>query len=258
MARKEIGESIGINIERENQTVYITDEFYTEKNRLPFTLENILAQAINTSVCHPAYLGEKIEIFPSEGILSLRQYRIVLNHLLGNLIGIEYVKTPGRKFNTHGCYLQCLEGKIAIVLHKSKFNTSTFSYEATETYLVSLSKGLGFIVPSDFEYTVINLQLKDAVFVEIHHSEAVYQSVFENHKGAAYYIIHKNSKREIVRNPYFKNCSLLQKINLYGTTHSMFSKPFLIPMLFQNIKDKEDERIEYLSGKRKFDIKTVL
>lgn len=258
MARKQIGDSIGINIEREKQTIHIVDELYTEKNRVPFTLERIISQTINTSVRHPLHLGEKIEIYPSEGILSLRKYRVIINHLLGNLIGIEYVKTPGQKYETHGSYIQCLEGKISIILQKSSFNTAMFAYEAHDTYLVNLTKGFGFIIPPLFEYTIINTQLKDTVFVEVHHSDTNCQSVFENHKGAAYYIIHKNSKREVVRNPYFKQCTPIRKINTTSLTQSIFTEPFSIPMLFQNIMGRNDDRIKYLSGEKEFDLNTII
>lgn len=258
MARKQIGDSIGISIEREKQTVHVIDEFYTEKSRVPFTLEGIISQAINTSVIHPLHLGEKIEIYPSEGILSLRKYRVVVNHLLGNLIGIEYVKTPGQRYETHGSYIQCLEGKISIILQKSSFDHTMFAYEAHDTYLVNLSKGLGFIIPPMFEYTVINTQLKDTVFVEIYNSDAICQNVFENHKGAAYYVIHKNSKKEVVRNPYFKKCTPIRKINISSLSDSIFTKPFSIPMLFQNIKNRDDDRIKYLLGEKEFDLNTII
>ena len=129
-------------------------------------------------------------------------------------------------FSTHGCYLHCLEGKLAVLIQKGSFDSSMFAYTASETFLINLTKGLGFIVPPGFEFTVINTQLKDAVFVKVHHSDAVYQSVFENHRGAAYYIIHKNSKREIVRNPYFKECTTLAKINSTSLLNTMFAEPF--------------------------------
>jgi len=138
-----------------------------------------------------------------------------------NLAGIEFIKTFGHyndinKKNHEGMaeIIEIAYGSGIVILQKAKIKKE---YEAnmkiedlydftdlTEVHIVKIAKGDKLVIPPGYAYTIINTRNQLLAVGTLSHKirRPICDPFYETH-GAAYYLIRKNAKQEIVKNPNY-------------------------------------------------------
>ncbi|MBN1374292.1 hypothetical protein JW962_03100 [Candidatus Dojkabacteria bacterium] len=215
-------------------------------------LSEINTQTINSELMYPETIGTRYSLSVNENSLSLVQNslknEIIMLH--GTLLGIEYAKTTGRRATgKYSTLIQVMYGSAFIILHNSFFDKAEFTFKTGSVYIVKVKVGQCFVVPPNMGYTVVNSQLSPLVFHKITAKDSVEEPVFDNHKGAAYYVIYKNSKPEKVINPYFRDVSKPKEISSIKLTSTFFNKCLTIPDIFNCLMCKDlDPKLRFVLG----------
>lgn len=165
-------------------------------------LDGIITQTINDTLSHPDRFGEVFSLQHESGKFLQQNIELELLTLDGTLLGIEFAKTRGKKPNEgKSTYLQIVKGDCYLIVQDTQFNNKEFSFKANQVKVIKMKKGDRIFIPSQMGYTIVNAQLKDLMVLKMITSKEI--DVFDNHRGAAYYVIHKNSRPEFVCNPFF-------------------------------------------------------
>jgi len=179
---------------------------YEVEHKESLLLADIKSQTINDDICYPEYIGDRYKLkILKETILNI-PYLFNILKLSGTLLGIEFAKTRGRYTKSnHSVYLQGVSGSGFVIIQDTYFDPLTFAFRTKEVHIVYISQGTSLLIPPHYGYVIVNKTLRDLILLEVINEKIVQEEVFDNHKGAAFYIIYKNSRPEIVTNPYFSD-----------------------------------------------------
>lgn len=220
------------------------------------SLSNVITQTINSELTYPENFGNVWEITPCIIPIIPTSLKFEIVMLSGSLLGIEFAKTCGVKtVAPYSTYIQILHGRACIVLQESFFDEQSFSYNVSKAYAVRLERGNGFIIPPGMSYTLVNTRFSDMLAIKVLVKEARELNDFESHRGAAIYVIHKNSKVELVQNPNIKMICDCVKIKKKDLEKSIFAKSMSIEKILEASKTKGlDQRIDCVMGRSEYDL----
>lgn len=177
---------------------------------------------------------------------SLRYPKVIYNRLLGvgnkshkrkwkkfrhdmllltlGVAGVEYVKTEGWKYVSHGkdvpILVETVLGSVTVILQK---NSQCFKrvgilgdeewYCADKVSAVRIPRGRKVVIPAGYYVVFVNNSLNPAaVSIIVDRDAEEVPSPFEQSHGAAYYAIKKNARQELVPNPQYRLFSPVLKM----------------------------------------------
>ena len=204
-----------------------TDVSYKEKTII--TIDDIREQLLNQDLDCPAVFYTKYKFIDGKGVFAKRDIRVNMYVMDPNLTGIEYVKTKVLRCKHYAKVLEVLNGSATVIVQKydSPLNNRVMKF--------ALKKGDIGLIPAGYDYVVVNpRQTGTLVIAEYSKSDAISRAVLDDNSGLAYYVIRKNAKQEIVRNPNYKIVNPLEKVTMpkiveqYGISAKLpFSKQLL-------------------------------
>ncbi len=179
-----------------------------------------------------------------------------LTFILPNLAGIEFIKTFGHyndinKTNKYGMaeIIEVAYGSGVVIMQRPK-QVKEYKKDFTiddiydferlqEVHIVKVAKGDKLIVPPGFAYTVINTksQLLAIGTLSSQKRRPICEPIYRLH-GAAYYLIRKNAKQEIVKNPNYKELPKIKK-SKPADFNKLFNFKSLQPLYVQALKNPE-------------------
>ena len=182
---------------------YDGDSLRTDKltfeQELNVGIDEIKNQLLNKSLKCPAIFYKKYISLDTEGIYKSKKLQINLYILKPNLAGIEYVKTKATMNPKYPKILEVIYGGGTILLQK--YN----SPRDQRIIKIAAKKTQKFIVPAGYASVIVNSrQSSNLIVAEYQHIQTEPEIVLDDTNGMSYYIIRKNAKQEIVRNPYYK------------------------------------------------------
>lgn len=178
------------------------------KNVLTVNIDEIRPQLLNKDLSCPEIFYRKWEDLDGENVFSEKNLILNFYTVQPNLAGIEYVKTKASKSIGFPVLLETVYGGGMVLMQKYK--------SSSENRIIKkiIKKGEKAIVPSGYSYTIVNTrQNSNLVVAEITSRLNKTKFVLDDTNGMAYYVIRKNAKQEIVRNPYYKIVNNIEKIN---------------------------------------------
>ena len=136
-----------------------------------------------------------------------------------NLAGIEFVKTRVTRCKNYPRIFEVLYGTASLLIQQYK------SPKENKTYKLAAKKGEKVVVPAGYDFVIVNARQNSILVVaEYSYTKAITRVVLDDDNGMAYYVIRKNAKQEIVRNPSYKIVNSPKKVNMesvlskYGIT----------------------------------------
>ena len=152
-----------------------------------------------------------------------------LTFILPNLAGIEFVKTFGHyndidEMNPDGMaeIIEVTYGSGIVILQKpqkkevvEKITSINDLYDfdiLSEVHIVKITKGDKLVIPPGYAYIVINTknQLLAIGTLSALKRRPIIEPLYRFH-GGAYYLIRKNARQEIVKNPHYKQIAKIKK-----------------------------------------------
>ncbi len=254
--------SFNIKLDNNSHSL-ILEEGIRYDDVLEGTLDYVRPCLLNPDLDVPIHLYRVYQNLHNEADKSLGdkvEYDLLL--MPPNVTGVEYVKTHGHKTPeipgkdlTYPVIIEILYGAGTFILQKFNNNFDPFvavEPEISEVYMLKAQKGTKVIIPPNFYYTLINTRGTYLVTGRLHHcwDMASERLKLEEKQGTCYYVIRKNARQEIVKNPNYKNTPRLMKIK-----HNQINKivGFRSSKPLSTLIRKNPEKFKFLTNPSKFD-----
>jgi oxalate decarboxylase/phosphoglucose isomerase-like protein (cupin superfamily) len=244
MARIDLKQSSGLPLYYSGED--LQPQGLTIKDTATFCIDNIRPQLLNEELNCPEIFYKKYKDIDKDGVFKDKNLKINIYLIFPNLAGIEYTKTFATKSLRRPRILDIVYGGGTILLQK---------YESpikNRIIKVQVKKGQKIIVPSGYTCTIVNSrQGSNLIVLELLSRESNPRIVLDDKGGMAYYIIRKNAKQEIVRNPNYKIVNEPEKID-WDSVLAKYSITAKTPIIKQVMR--KYEKFEWIFKEDSIDI----
>jgi hypothetical protein len=197
MAKINLKKSSGFPIVYDGDELVVKDFEFKEK--IEVTIDQIRDQLLNKELSCPEIFYKKYKGLDHNDIYRSKGIKINFYTLKPNLAGIEFVKTRATRCSKYPRILDIIYGGPTILLQDYR------GPRYNRIIKIAAKREQKIIVPPGYSLVVVNTrQNSNLVFAEYLSVKAVPRVVLDDNNGLAYYIIRKNAKQEIVRNPSYK------------------------------------------------------
>ncbi|HCC67655.1 TPA: hypothetical protein DEP90_00340 [Patescibacteria group bacterium] len=188
----------------------IQSEEYQPKDISIITIEDIKPQLLNLDLdCPETFYVKYKDIDNQLGDLKNMGLRVNLYLMKPNLAGIEFVKSKATKCSKYPRLFEIIYGGGNVLLQKY------VSPIENRIYRLQIKKGSKLLVPPGYSICLINTrQASTLIALEISPRNSRTRVVLEDKRGMSYYIIRKNAKVEIVRNPAYKIINNIEDLDI--------------------------------------------
>ncbi|MDD2577802.1 MAG: glucose-6-phosphate isomerase family protein [Candidatus Dojkabacteria bacterium] len=236
MPKIDLRNSSGFPITYNNDALEIKDFSFQEV--VDITIDDIRPQLLNKELTCPDIFYRKYKNLDNNDIYKSKKVKVNFYTLKPNLAGIEYVKTRATRCSKYPRIIETVHGGAIIILQ---------NYEGPNKNRIIISstkKKQKVIVPAGYALVVVNArQNSNLVFSEYLFIKSRPQVVLDVRDGLAYYVIRKNAKQEIVRNPNYKIVNEPEKLDWDSITQEYGITP-KTPIIKQIVR--KNERFEWL------------
>ena len=173
-------------------------------------LEDIRPQLLNQDLdCPEIFYTKYKDIDDSKESIKKQNLRVNIYLMKPNLAGIEFVKSKATRCSSYPRLFETIYGGGNILLQKY------ISPRENKIYRLQVKKGSKFLVPPGYSVCLINTrQASTLIVLEISSRESRSRVVLEDKGGMSYYIIRKNAKVEVVRNPVYKIVDTVETLDM--------------------------------------------
>jgi len=219
---------------------------FAQSSSSTIELNNIRPQLLNQDLdCPEIFYTKYKDIDKPEEYFKKKNIRINIYMIKPNLAGIEYVKTKATKCKSYPRLFEIVYGGGNVLLQKY------IGPNENRVYRLQIKKGSKFIVPPGYAVCLINTrQTSTLISIEISTRDARSRVVLEEKRGMSYYIIRKNAKVEVVRNPAYKIVDKVEKLDMEKILEEKRITP-KIPLIKQ--LERKSERYKWIFKKNSMD-----
>ncbi|MCA9382026.1 hypothetical protein KC660_01305 [Candidatus Dojkabacteria bacterium] len=203
-----------IKFDRDNYSlVFDEDQIRVSKVRR-YKIRNLRPYVLNRELKYP------IDVYLTYSNIAKGQTNnlsLDITIIPPNLLGIEYVKTVPKKVPER-------KGKFRIV--HTLYGSATLLIQDREdqdakVYLTRLEAKNFLMIPAGYYYNFVNTRSTPLLIAEYYAKNLEHAASLKKMKGMGYYVISKNAKQEIVKNPHYKQLEKITKMK-----YSLFNKEF--------------------------------
>lgn len=238
MAKFDLKKSSGLAVAFNGEDLVFSDTCPSSIH--PRSIDEVRNQLLNKELTCPEVFYMKYVGIDQDGIFQKKKLCVNFYVLQPNLAGIEYVKTRASHIQDYPRILEVIHGGGVILMQKfiNKFESDIIRVQA--------KKNMKLIVPPGYAVSMINSRSTTMVVNEVHMKGSEPEHVLDDMNGMAYYVIRKNAKQEIVRNPAYRSASEPRSVNWDKVVadHSMTLKTPLIKQILRKY-----DKFEWLFSK---------
>ena len=225
----------------------IQSEEFDSRSTSVIELEDIRPQLLNQELdCPDTFYSKYKDIDNSSEYFEKQNLRVNIYLMKPNLAGIEFVKSKATKCSSYPRLFEIVYGGGNVLLQKY------VGPNENRVYRLQVKKGSKFIVPSGYAICLVNTrQASTLIAVEISTRDARTRVVLEDKRGMSYYIIRKNAKVEVVKNPSYKMVDDIEPLDIEPLLKEKRITP-KTPLVKQI--ERKSERFEWIYEKGDLDI----
>jgi len=186
---------------------YLESGDFSFKRVKDVTIHEMKNQLVNKDVLFPELFYRKYIKADHKEILKRKKIRLNYYIIFSGIAGIEYIKTLSSSIKSYPRILEVSSGSGIIFLQKD------IDKENIDFIQSRAKVGDKIIVPCGYSICIINNKSNPLILNEIVSSKAIIRKSLDDIGGLAYYVISKNSRSEIVRNPYYRNDNGIRKVD---------------------------------------------
>lgn len=227
MAKFNLKKSLGFSVEIDDDQIVSSDIPYTSS--LSVGISEMKHQLLNSEITCPEVFFRKYYKFDRDGIYQKKKLSINVIIVQSNLAGIEFVKTKGIRTPKYAKIIEVLNGSGLLIMQNFETN-----YEG-DIITVNLRKDSKVVVPPDYAYSIVNTRASLLIASEICYVNATEIDELDDMNGMSYYVIRKNAKQEVVKNPEYKLVSAPRKIK-WESVLTKYGLTFKTPIIKQILR----------------------
>lgn len=205
MTRIDLKKSSGFPLIYDGENL-ISDELSYSDKRV-FSISDLKNQLLNDEVTCPDFFYIKYSNWDKDGIYNSKNLQVNFYIVMPNLAGVEFVKTRAVTCTNNHRIIEILYGGGTLI--NQDFDTTPEG----NIWYSTLKKGQKAIIRSGFSSCIANTKLTPLIYLEICPSNSIFDDSLDDMKGMSYYVIRKNAKQEVVRNPEYRLVTEPRKVN---------------------------------------------
>ena len=207
MRKINLKKNSGLNLVYEGGQI-IFEKVTHSKNKV-MTLDEMREQILNEDLQSPEIFYTKYSNLDTEGVFKAKNISLNLISIPSNVAGIEYVKTKAVQCTTHHKVIEIIHGGGICIIQKF------FRIDGeSEVVILKVKPNQKIIIRAKYTYSLINNKITPLIAIEFMSSKGKNKLTLDEMRGMAYYVIRKNAKQEIVRNPLYKVVNTKKKVDL--------------------------------------------
>ena len=172
-----------------------------------YDFDELSPQLLNSELQNVNISYTKFYNIDIDGALKNKGIKANLLYIPPDVVGIEYIKTKAIKCSSYNKIIEMIHGRGILMIQKF------VNVNKQETFILNVKPTEKIIIPAGYTYTLINNNSKTLIALEFIPHQAKNRSVLDDMKGMSYYVIKKNAKKEIVKNPLYKIVEKYRKID---------------------------------------------
>lgn len=203
MAKIDLKKSSGFALSLEQGEIVSSD--LTHKMVKEVEIDTIRPQLLNQELSHPDKIYKKYYSLDNDDIFSSKGFTLNLYYIPPNLAGIEYIKTRATRSPNRNKIYEVWYGGGSMILQN-------YVGETEDVIITKIRRDQKIVVPKDYAICFVNTRHSNLIVAEITPNDIRNNIVLDEMRGMAYYIIRKNAKQEIVKNPLYKDVKAYRKM----------------------------------------------
>ncbi len=205
MKKVSLRKTSGMGITQVGNSVEFRDIKYSRMKKSLF--QDIRAQLLNDTLNNITLSFTKYYNLDIDGVLKSKNIKLNLIVIPPDVAGIEYIKTPGITCSKYNKIIEIIQGSGIIIIQKF------LNVNNQDIIISNVQISEKVIIPAGYHYSLINNKPSVLIALEFMHSKTQNKSNLDSMKGMSYYIIKKNAKKEVVKNPKYKIVCKFKKID---------------------------------------------
>ncbi len=172
------------------------------------TISDMRSQILNPSLSCPTIFYYKFPNIDRKSVLKRKNLRFDIFAIPSNLAGIEYVKTAGQSAGEHPVLLESAYGYLTVILQSKPVIVD--AVPKVKSSVVKLKKGEKLVIPPNHDFVLVNTRQSLTVVSLIYSRKTDLRRVFDDRRGISRYVIRKNARLEVVKNPSYRNVEAIK------------------------------------------------
>lgn len=202
---------------------------FTYRRMKTYTIDSMQSQLLNQDLYCPEIFYYKYLQFDHNKVLRKKKLRLNFYLIEGGVAGIEFLKTHAYRLSNYPKVLEVSYGSGVVIMLLDDGETSL---------IVRVKAGNKVIVPAGAAVVFINTKYPPLVIAEIYYTKGRNRKSHNDTRGLPYYVISKNSKPAIVKNPRYRNIQNFEKFK-WDSVISDFSVSPKTPIVKQILRKYE-------------------
>ena len=202
MAKIDLKKSAGFDLVYDQGSLISQD--LTVKRSKMFSIDDIREQLLNRELSYPEHCYTKFYSLDHEGVFEEKGFKVNICVIPQNLAGIEFIKTRALRADTPRI-MEVLSGGGTIIVQN-------YIKGENDVIVSKVKRDQKILIPKGYAVSLINTRQSSFIISEVIPMDAKLTPVLDEMNGMAYYVIRKNAKQEVVRNPLYKDVVSYRKV----------------------------------------------
>ncbi len=228
MASIDLKKKTGLPLQFKNNEIQSKDFRFSKS--VQYNLADLRDHLINQTINCPACFYSRYISIDHDDFFKGKNLKLNFYLIQPGIAGIEYIKTHVYILKSYPKILEISHGSGIILMQDP---------ETDKIYLSRVRDGNKIIIPPNFKFELINVKLYvPLIACELYSYDARNYRIDEAEENIPYYIISKNSKPAVVKNPDFLNVGKYYRIKAenIGSKYGMSAK---LPIVKQVLRKYE-------------------
>jgi len=231
MRKVNLRKNSGIGLVYAGGEIDFNEVKYSKKKN--FSFDDLKDQLLNDHLQNVNVSYTKYYNLDVNGVFQTKNIKTDLLVVEPDVAGIEYVKTKAVQCSDHNKIIEIIHGGGTIIIQK-------FLNVNNQDIVISNVKVTDkIIIPAGYAYSIVNNKNGALIALEFRSSKAKNRIVLDEMKGMSYYVIKKNAKKEIVKNPIYKIVDKSKKVD-WKNYHKQYNITPKTP-IFRQLLRKSDK-----------------
>ncbi len=242
MARIDLKKSSGFALSFDQGEIFSSDLEYSDCKNV--TIDSLRPQLLNHDLSYPDVVYKKYYSLDHDKIFSSKKLVLNLYLIQPNLAGIEYIKTRATKSTNRNKVYEVLYGGGTFIMQN-------YFTDKEDIIVSKFKRDQKFIVPKDYALTFVNTRQSNLIIAEVTSIDIKNTVVLDEMRGMAYYVIRKNAKQEIVKNPLYKDAKDYRRVR-WDEVLDSYGITLKTPIIKQILR--KYEKFSWLFNETKIDL----
>jgi oxalate decarboxylase/phosphoglucose isomerase-like protein (cupin superfamily) len=203
MALTDLKKTAGLSLAFDGSDLIAQEKDIDIAQKQTATIDDMRSQILNPTLSCPTIFYYKFPEIDRKSVLKDKNLRFDMYAIPSNLAGIEYVKTAGQSADEYPVLIESAYGYLTVILQSNPVIVD--AVPKVKSTVVKIKKGEKLVIPPNHDFVLVNARQSLTMVSMIYSRKTKVRRVFDDRRGISRYVIRKNARLEVVKNPSYRN-----------------------------------------------------